>query len=174
MMEGNDKILCINDKKKMYYLLVVINMIISIGLTLTGTVSIVYFIMFLYEIFNISMLECFALDIILPYVYSCCANSFIKKIDIKTKDISKEIDKLEKEYEIEQIIDDIRIRFNDLSRDKQIELLNYVKNNYLYMVSGFENISKLDDNEILMLINNMDSVKLIEGKDVYSKKRVRI
>ena len=25
-----------------------------------------------------------------------------------------------------------------------------------------------------MLINNMDSVKLIEGKDGYSKKRVRI
>lgn len=174
MMEGNDKILCINDKKKMYYFLVVINMIISIGLTLTGTLSIVYFIMFLYETYNVSMLECFILDIILPYVYSSCANFFIKKIGIKTKDISKEIDKLEKEYEIEQIMDDIRIRFNNLSRDKQIELLNYVKNNYLYMVSGFENISKLDDNEILMLINNMDSVKLIEGKDGYSKKRVRI
>ena len=73
--------------------------------------------------------------------------------------------------------------FNEIIKDIQkdnpylkdtLDILNYVKNNCLYMVSGFENISKLDDNEILMLINNMDSVKLIEGKDGYSKKKVRI
>ena len=171
-MELNNKLIMIKNKYNKYQLLVILNILLSMFLTLTGTISIIHFIMFLYKTINISFLECFLLDIMLPYFYSCGVNPLIKHIDIKSKNIKKEINNLEKEYEIEQVINNIRLRFNQLSRDKQIELLNYIKHNYLNMIQGFENINNLDDNEILILINNINDIKLIDNIDKkYTKKR---
>lgn len=172
-MEYDDKLMLIKNKNNKYRLLIILNILLSIFLTLTGTVSILYLIMILYEIINLSFLECFILDILLPYIYSCCVNPLVKHIDVKSKNIKKEINILEKEYQIEQSIENFRIRFNQLSRDNQIKLLNYIKCNYLYMIKGFEDINSLNDNDILMLINNMNDVKLIDNIDKdYSKKRV--
>ena len=145
----------INDKRNRYKLLVCLNLITVVLLTLIGAVSITYLIMFLYEIFNISLFCCFCLDILLPYIYSVCCEGITNKFDKKIDDAKIEINLLEKEYTIEKKISDILGRINVLSRDRQLEILKYIKND-LDNSNMFNDIDLLDDGNVKLINDGLD------------------
>lgn len=145
----------INKKKNIYKLLVSLSLLTSIILTLIGSISIVYFIMFMYEMFNISLFCCFVLDILLPNIYSVCCKFITNKFDKKIDDVKVEINKLEKEYSIGKKISDILNRIDGLSRNRQIEILKYIKND-LSNSNMFDNVDLLDAKNVRLINESLD------------------
>lgn len=146
----------INDKRNRYKLLVCLNLITIVLLTLIGSVSITYLIMFLYEIFNVSLFYCFVLDILLPYIYSACCKSVTNKLNKKIDNVKMEIDVLEKEYTIDKKISDILCRIDGLPRKRQIEVLKYIKND-LSNSNMFYNVDLLDDKNVKLINHLLDN-----------------
>ena len=144
----------------------------AMTLTLTGTLSIVSLLMYLHNFFNVSIFVCLILDILLPSIYSWFAKCLINPIENKNKELKKDIIKLEEEFEIEKMINDVRVRFNSLSRDKQIQLLQYMRDNYLYKLKGFETIDNLESEQILCILNNMNEVEVNVNNGGYLRKRI--
>lgn len=170
MLSDKEKIIAENNSK--CKILNILSYAMAIGLSMVGTISIVDFLMFLNEVLNVSLVACFCLNFLLAQVYSLVVKSFIERIDKKSLNLSLETKMLEEECEIENVIMDVRKRFNSLSREKQIELLNYIKDNYLYKLKGFEKIDDLNYDEVLNLLNNMEDVELIQNNSGYSRKKV--
>lgn len=144
-----------NKKKKRYKLLVSLSLLISIVLTLIGSISIVCLIMFLYEIFNISLLCCLVLDILLPHIYGYVCKFITNGLDNKIQDVKMDINILEKEYTIEKKIDDILIRLDSLSVVRQIEALKYIKND-LRKCNMFDGVDLLNDINVKLINDGLD------------------
>jgi len=97
----------------------------------------------------------FGLDILLPNIYSVCCKFITNKFDKKIDDVKIEINKLEKEYIIGKKISDILSRIDGLSRNRQIEILKYIKND-LSNSNMFDNVDLLDAKNVRLINESLD------------------
>lgn len=143
-------------------------------LTIVGTVSLVSIFKFLNITFGVSYFYFFLLALIVPSIYSVVINIFLEGLDNKIEAIKKDVDALESEldksYQQDKdiIIKNIEIRFGELSNDRKVKLLNYIKTNMVNDASC-DYISKLENEKVLVLLADMD--ESIEEGSVYSRKR---
>ena len=161
-------------KKKKLELFRMFDLFLRIVLTLVGTVSFVSILMFLNVKFGISYFSCLVLILTVPFVYSTIINILLERLDNKIEGIKKDITDLEIEFDKccqqdrENIIKNIEIRFDGLSNDKKKKLLNYIKIN-MVNDSFCEYISKLEDDDVLVLLDDMDET--VKEESIYSRKR---
>lgn len=154
----------INTKNKQVRRRKLFSFFLAIVLSLLGVISITSLLMRLNMVFGIKYFNCLVLTFIISSIYSYGVNSLIKKIDKKTKDIMLEINLLETEYKHErgiefsdiQIIKKIELRFDGLSRENKIKLLNYIKDK-IPSIDGLNKIFELENADIMSLINDIDS-----------------
>ena len=168
----------INSKFNKAKILYLVSFLLGIGLTLFGTISIVSLLMYLKEELEFNYLACFSISLILPHFYSIISNLLLNKVENKIDDVLLEADILEEKKKEKLIsrygIDNIKERFEKLSRDNQLRLLYSVKD-YIPIDNYDLNINNIDCYIIMSLMQNdgecLDS-ELIEcyGKNV--KKRV--
>ena len=168
----------INSKFNKAKLLYMFSLLLCIGLTFFGTISIVSLLIYLKEELGFGYLACFSISLILPQFYSIISNLLLKKVENKIDDVLLEADILEEKKKEELIsrygIDNIRERFEKLSRDNQLKLLYNIKD-YMVIDNYNLNINDIDCYMIMSLMQNdgecLDS-ELIEyyGKNV--RKRV--
>lgn len=142
MKERLDDVL--NKKQRKYKILKISSLFLAIFFTLFGSVSIVSFLYFLNEMFKLTVFECFVYDLLLGSVYSFIANEILKKVfDDRIKKEVIEINRIEneiKQNENDKTIENIEYRFNNLSKNNQLKLLNSMKKDFVLV---FEEEEKL-------------------------------
>lgn len=163
-MEQENKMKKIDSKRRVVKLLEILSYFMAVLFTLVGTVSCVGLMIFLYEVFNISFIICVFLTLVLPCFYSHVVNYLIDCVDSKRDCVLSEISFLEEDYN--QIIENscqqlsvyLSMRFNNLSRERQLELLNYIKGD-LPTVGQERQIGTLNCDEMLRLMCELDKME---------------
>ena len=128
----------------------IFDIFLAVILSFVGVISITSFMMFLNSSLGVSFFTCFILTIGLSQVYSAIANLFIKYLGNKVNKIDNigyVKDNNFKSLESENIRD----RFEKLSRVSKVELLNYIKEKALNDI----------DCDCVKMLDNRDSLSLI-------------
>ena len=125
----------INSKIRKYKLLRFLNIFLASLFSLIGTVSIVYFLMFLNMFLRVGYFTCFVLAIALARFYSFVINNVVLiKIENKINNTLLDIVGMMEDYKCNVNLksevknDCIEKRFQQLSLRNQLELLTYIKN----------------------------------------------
>ena len=163
----------IENKNKEIKLYKVYDIFIRSILTLIGTITSISILMFLNNVFNVSMLSCIIMSIIIPQLYSIIINNSLKGLDNKIKNKEYELSALEDKKSLEQLITkqntneikQIEFRFEGLSNERKIELLNYIK----------ELIPETSYHKYLNDLDNLDTINLndFNEENIYTKKRIK-
>ena len=161
-------------KEKKIKLHKIIDLFIRSVLTLSGAIFLVALLMFLNSRFGVSYLKCFVITLIFPSFYSIIVNDCLKGLDKKIRVMEYELFEIDNEYKKiinlldvnevtkDSLISNMEFRFDGLSNERKIELLNYIKN----AISNNCYFQYMGD------IENMESINLdIIGKQTYSRKR---
>lgn len=166
-------------KIRVINLLKILNLLLAMMFTLGGTVSIVSLLMYLNEVYEFSFFGCFVMTIILPNILSPIFNSLLKPLDMEIKKMNKEIELVQKESLESNLSNDnvisesIKNKFDSLSRDNRIKLLNFIRDN-LTWINGIEELNKLSFDDMLLIMKEIDNIQYEEEVDIekgYSKKR---
>lgn len=154
----------------------ILNILLGIGFTLAGTLSIMSLLMYFNSAFGLNIFYCFLLAILFPQTYSILVNALLlDKIDDQVNVLLKEIAKLEKEYELamEPVteIKNIELRLEGLSVKNRKKILNYIRDNVSSEVKIDNTMTSVD---IMSFGNNEDMVDAdLEQKSGYTRKRVK-
>lgn len=163
----------IDDKIRKYNILKMCGFLLSIGLTMLGTISIMSLAMFIYERLKISLLKLIVFNGILACFYSIGSKKILNLVDNKEKKLLMEIEDFNKKEEKKRIIiSSLQERFNQLSRENQIKILNYIKDNCLLIEDNKTTKQQLESNKMLLVIEKIDEIQMLEEDKGYSRKRI--
>lgn len=169
-----EKISKINEIKTKRKILKICDIFLASFLSLVILVSVMSLTIFLNTSLGLSFLNCMLISGVLTYLSSCGVNSLLKPLDDKCKKLSIEIKKIEEEYtkKLQNGTDicDVRLRFEGLSVERKKQILNYIREKACNEIQ-VEEITAIDEVDILALFNEKENKRNASKKTGYSKKR---